>query len=94
MSRNQASYLTRCYRFCRLFVHVVYAVLLVAFFYPHFSKRSNRVVLIPRNSGIASSSNRLERFDILAMTLSDPAIASSFHFAPGKMDLRCAPAPQ
>ena len=38
MSRNQAPYLTRCYRFCRLLVHVVYAVLLVAFFFPHFSK--------------------------------------------------------
>ncbi len=47
MSRNQASYLTRCYRFCRLFVHVVYAVLLVAFFYPHFSK-ARRALFVKR----------------------------------------------
>ncbi len=38
MSRNQASYLTRCYRFCRLLVHVAYAVLLMAFLYPRYSK--------------------------------------------------------
>ena len=47
MSRNQASYLTRCYRFCRLFMHVVYAVLLVAFFYPHFSK-ARRALFVKR----------------------------------------------
>ncbi len=45
MNHNQASYLTRCYRFCRLFVHVVYAVLLVAFFYPHFSKARRALIL-------------------------------------------------
>ena len=38
MSRKQTAYLTRCYRFCRLFVHVAYVVLLAAFFYPHISK--------------------------------------------------------
>ncbi len=47
MSHNQASYLTRCYRFCRLLVHVVYAVLLVAFFYPHFSK-ARRALFVMR----------------------------------------------
>lgn len=47
MSRNQVSYLTRCYRFFRLFMHVVYAVLLVAFFYPQFS-RARRAVFLKR----------------------------------------------
>ena len=60
MSRNQASYLTRCYRFCRLFMHVVYAVLLVAFFYPHFSK-ARRALILKRWS--------LTLFDILNVRL-------------------------
>jgi 1-acyl-sn-glycerol-3-phosphate acyltransferase len=47
MSRNQASYPTRCYRFCRLFVHVVYAVILMAFFYPYLSK-ARRTLIIKR----------------------------------------------
>jgi len=37
MGRNRTPYLVRCYRFCRLLVHVVYAVLLMAFVYPHFN---------------------------------------------------------
>ena len=60
MSRNQASYLTRCYRFCRLFMHVVYAVLLVAFFYPHFNK-ARRALILKRWS--------LTLFDILNVRL-------------------------
>ena len=45
MRHSHVSYLTRCYRFCRLFVHLVYAVLLVAFFYPSFSKPRRAVFL-------------------------------------------------
>lgn len=45
MSRNQTAYLTRCYRFCRLFVHVAYVVLLMAFFYPRYNKARQALIL-------------------------------------------------
>ena len=45
MRRNQTAYLTRCYRFCRLFVHVAYVVLLMAFFYPRYNKARQALIL-------------------------------------------------
>lgn len=45
MSRNQTAYLTRCYRFCRLFVHVAYVVLLMASFYPRYNKTRQALFL-------------------------------------------------
>jgi len=45
MGRNRTSYLVRCYRFCRLLVHVAYAVILVAFFFPQFNKQQRALVV-------------------------------------------------
>lgn len=45
MSRNETAYLTRCYRFCRLFVHVAYVVQLMAFFYPRYNKARQALFL-------------------------------------------------
>jgi len=45
MGRNRTSYLVRSYRFCRLLVHVAYAVILIAFFFPQSNKEQRALVV-------------------------------------------------